>query len=265
MADAVAKIALVGFQQSGRTHLAITVLPDRSPKTNARQRSDLRREQPTKMTGGKGMLKDAKIVLDIIEISQTKMKNSKGPKICDVRSHSRAQNGIRRWPNYPASSSRPRKWQTTLPSTWPGGLTKFRHTGHARQANYAKTSGPAPGPRFPERLNNGERYKNPIKGRISSPWHFMPSSCDASDSYWHATWQGRVPTSGAFSRMAHLGSPLTFATVDNAMAAISYAKAVRSNIEGQSRRLITDDQRIKLIEMTTEEHDVAKKAVLMGV
>ena len=67
---------------------------------------------------------------------------------------------------------------------------------------------------------------------------------------------------GLSAQMTHLGTLLIISATESASIAIAYDKAIRTTIETESRKRISDDQRGKLIKMLTEEHDVTEKQVL---
>ena len=67
---------------------------------------------------------------------------------------------------------------------------------------------------------------------------------------------------GLSAQMTHLGTVLAISVTDAALVAMNYDRAVRSTIEVNSRRRMTEEQREKTIGMLTTEHDPTKKMAL---
>ena len=70
---------------------------------------------------------------------------------------------------------------------------------------------------------------------------------------------------GIAAQWAHLGTLLTIAVTDNALAAMAHDRSIRTTIETHSRKRIPSDQLAKMVKMLTEEHDTAKKAILREI
>ena len=64
---------------------------------------------------------------------------------------------------------------------------------------------------------------------------------------------------GIAAQLSHIGALLSIETTENATTAILYDKAIRAVIGTNSRKRISDDRSKKLSEMSTKEHDSAKR------
>ena len=216
-----------------------------------------------KMTGGTGVIKDTKLVLDIIEIFQTRMKNSKDPKIEEIQ-----------------IPIKMKKWCPAL-SDLSGVLIPDQDMVNFFTIEMTRGQNEVP-PYHP--FVTGQLHENPWTPadpsfvRAHSNWKKLQETHKRPNgqlmafqafvlSYLRFVLAGDLAGAwthfgGLCAQMTHLGTLLTIATIDNAMIAMAYDRALRTSIEVQARRRINEEQRAKLIEMLTNEHDVTKKAVL---
>ena len=74
-----------------------------------------------------------------------------------------------------------------------------------------------------------------------------------------------TPFGGLAAQLTHLGTLLSIAATENARAAMTYDKSIRTTIATQSRKRISDEQATKLTQLLTEEHDVTKRATLRDI
>ena len=216
-----------------------------------------------KMTGGNGMLKDTKLVLDLIEVFQTKMKNSKDPKIEEIHIPTRMKKwcpalgdlgGIlipdQEMVNY--FTIELTRGMNEVPPYYPF-VTGLLHEHPWAPSDPAFVRANASWKKLQETHKRPNGQTMSFQAFVLSYLRFVLAG-DLAGAWTHF--------GGLCVQMTHLGNLLTISTVENAMTAMAYDRAVRTNIEVQSRRRIDNDQREKLIDMLKTEHDVTKKAVI---
>ena len=113
------------------------------------------------------------------------------------------------------------------------------------------------------RAKNGRNSNLPIKGRLPSRSLRKPSFSITCGPYLPEASLVHGPNLGGLAaHISHLGTRPAIANNENATAAMTYDKAIRAVIETNSRKRISAEQRVKLVEMLKQEHGTAKKSTI---
>ena len=208
----------------------------------------------------------ARLVLDLLAIFQTKMKNATDPRIEEIQ----IPREMTRWSPLLSSLTGVLVPDQEMVNHFTIELTR----GENETPTYTPfvTGDLAADPWIPS---------DPLFKRAHDQWkkmqttHKRPSDQPMSFQLFVLTYLRFVLAGdlagawdkfgGLAAQLTHLGTLLSIAATESALTAMTYDKTIRTNIATQSRKRISDEQVTKLTKLLTEEHDVTKRATLRDI